>query len=174
MRSSGVNGPARAVSVALSWLVFGSLSAVAAAEQSATALYLDRTVAIERTLDDPTDLWVSPAQLTELNGFVLKPEGACLDELCIPVDQGPESEIVTRRGEETWFSLTGFARRVGQSFVADTEARVWSFAPVPAARSSFVDQAYAPDFVLPDRQGDPVRLSDFRGKKVLIITWASW
>jgi hypothetical protein len=144
------------------------------ADPVATALYLDRTVAIERTLDDPTDLWVTPATLTEVNGFELKPEGACLAELCIPIDQGAGSEIVTRRGEETWFSLTGFARKIGQSFVADHERRVWSFAPVPATRSSFVDQAYAPDFALTDRQGRTVRLSDFRGKKVLVVTWASW
>jgi hypothetical protein len=58
--------------------------------------------------------------------------------------------------------------------VADPEQRVWSFAPVPATRPSFVDQAYAPDFALPDRQGKMVRLSDFRGKKVLLVTWASW
>ena len=31
-----------------------------------------------------------------------------------------------------------------------------------------------PDFALPDRNGKTVRLSDFRGKKVLIVTWASW
>jgi hypothetical protein len=158
----------------LPWLALASAPALPAAETAATALYLDRTVAIERTLPDPTDLWVEPAVLTELTDFVLKPEGACLDDLCIPVDQGPGSDVVIQSGEETWFSLTGFARKVGQAFVADNEARVWSFAPVPATRSGFVDQAYAPDFVLPDRQGKPVRLSDFRGKKVLIVTWASW
>ncbi|MCZ6597977.1 MAG: redoxin domain-containing protein [Planctomycetota bacterium] len=32
----------------------------------------------------------------------------------------------------------------------------------------------APDFALPDRHGNLVRLSDFRGKKVLLYTWASW
>ncbi len=31
----------------------------------------------------------------------------------------------------------------------------------------------APDFALEDREGNVVRLSDFRGKKVLIVTWAS-
>jgi len=38
----------------------------------------------------------------------------------------------------------------------------------------FVDGPAAPDFALPDRDGKMVRLSDFRGKKVLIVTWASW
>ena len=32
----------------------------------------------------------------------------------------------------------------------------------------------APDFTLPDRNGKPVKLSQFRGKKVLLLTWASW
>jgi peroxiredoxin len=32
----------------------------------------------------------------------------------------------------------------------------------------------APDFAVPDRKGRVVRLSDFRGKKVLVVTWASW
>ena len=32
----------------------------------------------------------------------------------------------------------------------------------------------APDFALPDRNGKIVRLSDFRGKKVVLVTWASW
>lgn len=33
---------------------------------------------------------------------------------------------------------------------------------------------HAPDFSLMDLDGNPVRLSDFRGKKVLINFWATW
>ena len=32
----------------------------------------------------------------------------------------------------------------------------------------------APDFSLPDINGQPHRLSDYRGKKVFLATWASW
>ena len=32
----------------------------------------------------------------------------------------------------------------------------------------------APDFAVPDRKGRVVHLSDFRGRKVFVVTWASW
>ena len=32
----------------------------------------------------------------------------------------------------------------------------------------------APDFTLPDLDGNPVRLADFRGKTVVIDFWATW
>ena len=32
----------------------------------------------------------------------------------------------------------------------------------------------APDFELPSLTGGPVRLSDYRGKKVVLFMWASW
>jgi peroxiredoxin len=34
--------------------------------------------------------------------------------------------------------------------------------------------ALAPDPVLLDMESQPVRLSDFRGKKIVLFTWASW
>jgi len=58
--------------------------------------------------------------------------------------------------------------------VADHDHRVWSFGEIPVTRTRFLRSAMAPDFALPNREGDVVRLTDFRGKKVLIVTWASW
>ena len=32
----------------------------------------------------------------------------------------------------------------------------------------------APDFELPSLGGGPVRLSDYRGRKIVLFMWASW
>jgi cytochrome oxidase Cu insertion factor (SCO1/SenC/PrrC family) len=61
-----------------------------------------------------------------------------------------------------------------QAFAVDHEHAVWSFGNIPVTRNAFLQTAMAPDFALPDRDGTLVRLSDFKGKKVLVITWASW
>jgi len=139
-----------------------------------TALYQNRVTELEETLPDPNDLWVRPDDLPRVNDFVLKPEGACLDELCVPVRQDRDSEMFVTRGGRGWFNVTELARRLEQPFVADHDYQVWSFGAIPVTRTAFLRSAMAPDFELPNREGELVRLSDFRGKKVLIVTWASW
>ena len=76
-----------------------------------------------------------------------------------------------------YFNLSAFARKVGQTVVVDRDARVWSFGDIPIVRGQFVESRIAPDFEVPvnkERSGRSVRLADFRGKKVLVLTWASW
>jgi hypothetical protein len=158
--------------IAVLTLAIGGAAAMSA--QPVTVLYKDQTVKVERTLADPTDLWVESADLPRVNGFVLKPEGACLDELCVPIRQDQDSDLFVRRDPDRWISVTKLADRLGQSYAVDREARVWSFAEVPATRRSFTEQGMAPDFTLPDVEGRPVRLADLRGRKVLLLTWASW
>ncbi len=157
-------------------LLFALFAVPASAQSQRTALYLDRAVdigAAPRVLPE-TGFWVSPEELTRINDFVLKPEGACLAELCIPVDrEGPEA-LVREADGASWFDLTGFAEKVRQPWVEDSGTSTTSFGPIPVARATFLQSAIAPDFALPDRNGEIHRLSDHRGKKVLIITWASW
>ena len=121
--------------------------------QSATVLYDDRVIEVERTLADPNDLWVVPEDLPRVNGFELKPEGACLDELCVPVLQDRDSEMFVLRAGQAWFNVTALARKLEQAFVADHDQGVWSFGEIPVTRSSFLRSAMAPDFELPNRRG---------------------
>jgi len=131
---------------------------------AATILYGDRATHLDRARTQGTDLWVRGADLPRINEFEVKPQGACRADMCIPVSK----EL--KNGE--WFNLTGFARRLRQSFLS--EGAVWSFGEIPVVRGDFYRTRIAPDFAVPDRKGKVVHLSDFRGRKVLVVTWASW
>lgn len=134
----------------------------------------DDILKIENTLADVQDLWVNSTDFTRINGFEIKPQGACFQDLCIPLKQVSDSELFVKRKGQAWFNASKFADKIQQAYVVDHQSQVWSFGMVPTARKSFLESAIAPDFELKDRSGDLVRLSDFRGKKVLILTWASW
>ena len=150
-----------------------TIAGTARAEKT-TALFDGTIIEIENTLADPVDLWVSPEVLTQVTGLVLKPEGACVADICIPVKQDADSNLFVRRLGKKWVNATALAAILGQSVAVDHDANVWSFGQVPAVRASSYDQGVAPDFALQDRRGNTVRLSDYRGTKVIIMTWASW
>ncbi len=134
------------------------------APATTTVLYDDRAVTLDRVRPDAKDLWVRAADLPRINQFEVKPQGAWRADLCIPLAKELKS------GE--WFNLSGFARRIHQAYV--NEGAAWSFGEIPVVRGDFYRSRMAPDFAVPDRKGRLVRLSDFRGKKVLVVTWASW
>jgi hypothetical protein len=142
-------------------------SIASAQNRGATVLYDSRAVALTRVDTDATGaLWVQKADLPRINGFEIKPQGACREDICIPIPRG------MMKGNT--FNLTAFAQRVGQKLIADPAARVWSFGEIPVVQGAYVESRIAPDVTVPDRKGRPVRLSQFRGKKVLLVTWASW
>ena len=135
-----------------------------------TVLYDDRMVRLDHVRPDPARradaLWVRKIDLPRINDFEVKPQGACRADVCIPI---PKDMV---RGE--YLNLTAFARKVGQSVVVDPGAHVWSFGEIPALRGGLLSSRAAPEFALADRKGRLIHLSDFRGKKVLVVTWASW
>jgi hypothetical protein len=120
------------------------------------------------------DLWVTLEELTRAAGFVVKPQGVCRSELCFPLPKQRKADFLAQRGEVTWFNLSEFARLVKQPVAHDEKLAAWCFGPRPEAQNGYLETLEAPNFTLPDKSGKLHSLADFRGKKVLLITWASW
>ncbi len=141
----------------------------AAVTPGATVLYDDGATVLTDVRPDPanrTALWVRKGDLPRINKFEVKPQGACREDICVPIPKA-----MTRGA---YFDLTAFARKVGEPVVADMDERVWSFGEIQLLQMGSLNSRVAPDFTVPDRRGRSVHLSDFRGKKVLLVTWASW
>ena len=115
-------------------------------------------------------LWVTPDDLTRVTGFHLKPEGLCRDAICVPVPRG-ERSFVNANGA---VDVAAFWRHMGQPVVHDDRRQTWVLGVDAGTRTRALETFEAPDFALPDLDGRPHRLSDHRGKKVLLATWASW
>ena len=126
------------------------------------------------TLPGSEDLWVTLADLTKATKFVVKPQGVCRDELCFPIPKARKAAFLSVQGKDTWFNLSEFARLTKQPAAYDAENSTWFFGPRPEEQNQFVSSLIAPNFRLPDANGKMRSLAEFRGKKVLLLTWASW
>jgi hypothetical protein len=135
-------------------------------------IYAGRVSQIDRAKAVGDNLWLSNADLTSASGWELKPQGACMGELCIPVPPARVTEFVRDDGRE--FNLAALARHLGQPVARDDKNGVWYFGEAAATRRATLASLEAPDFELPDLDGKLHRLSDYRGKKVLLAAWASW
>jgi hypothetical protein len=141
---------------------------------AATIIHDDRPLRFERALADSDALWLDTAELKRLAGWELKPEGICHGDLCVPLPAGHESEFASKRDGATWFNFTALAGLMGKPWAADAKNRVWYFGAQAAERGSALRSLAAPDFELPDLEGKLHRLSDYRGRKVFLLAWASW
>ncbi len=151
-----------------------AINAFAAETTRRTVIYDNRTteVAPAPARLSADDLWVTLADLKRATGFVIKPQGVCRDELCFPIPRGRRAAFLSGRGSSRMFNLSEFARLLRQPVAR--EASVWYFGPRPDEQNAFIGSLIAPDFKLPDMNGKQHSLSNYRGKKVLLLTWASW
>ena len=115
-------------------------------------------------------LWLSADDLKRVSGFEFKPQGFCKGDVCVPVPEARKGEFVANGR----YNLAALANLLGQPVVNDDEHRAWSFGEAAAERKRVLTSLDAPDFSLPDLDGKMHSLSQYRGKKVLLVSWASW
>ena len=113
------------------------------------------------TVEAGDTLTVDPAVL----GWERKPEGLCRDEVCIPVPAGTPSGPV---------AAEALGRLLHRPVVIDAAERVAAFGASAAERAAALRGALAPDFELADLDGVVHRLSDYRGRKVVLYVYGSW
>jgi hypothetical protein len=114
--------------------------------------------------------WAPLAELEQLSGWSLKPEGACLGDLCVPLSEPLRAGLVC----DSWFNLGALAGHLGQPIVRDEASDTWVIAEAAVDRSAELASLEAPNFTLPDHRGQQHQLTDYRGKKVFLVSWASW
>jgi hypothetical protein len=155
--------------------LFLAVQAVDAAERSTGVLIYDGTTAeVAISAESGKDLWLTLPDLKRATKFELKPEGVCHDQLCFPIPEDRKKEFITERSGVTRFNVSEFARLLRQPVAYDEKHSVWYFGPRPEVQNDYLRTLVAPNFTLPDLDGKMHSLSDFRGKKVLLITWGSW
>ena len=137
-----------------------------------TILYGDRSSPGASAVIEGNNLWLSLADLHAATGWELKPQGACLNDVCVPIPSGREAEFLRADGQQ--FNLAALARLQGQPVVHDDTHGVWFFGETASTRNNALASLQAPDFTLPDLDGHLHSLSQHRGKKILLVSWASW
>ena len=94
-----------------------------------------------------------------------------VDEWRRIIDETPPTDSPAR--DET-INVSAHWRSQQRPVLSDASADVFVLGASAHARTQALESLQAPDFTLPDLDGTPHALSDFRGKKVFLASWSSW
>ena len=88
---------------------------------SITVLYQGKAVTLSETGKGP-GLLIRPDDLRRVNGFEVKPQGVCFEDMCIPMTK----DLLVERDGRQWFDLAAFAegQLKGYSVVAEVLANM--------------------------------------------------
>lgn len=113
-------------------------------------------------------LLLAPAALEALLGWHVDGATLCRGDRCLPFATNPG---MVRDG---LIDLARLAAVLEMPLAVEADARVLALGAAPEEVSRTLRSGEAPDFALPDLNGREHRLSEHRGRKVLLVTWASW
>lgn len=114
--------------------------------------------------EDADALLLPVEELPAATGWELKPEGACLADVCVPLPASARRPGLV--------DVAALAHALGRPVVHERAA--WVVGDPAAATADALASLEAPDVELPDLAGRLHRLSDYRGRKVVLLSWASW
>ena len=110
-----------------------------------------------------SSLTVPRDEFEDKTGWQLKPEGACKGDVCIPLGDVPGDTV----------DVAALAEKMGLPLAAEPAAGLWALGPESLGGRALTT-AEAPDFELPDLDGNRFRLSSQKGKKIVVFAWAPY
>lgn len=111
---------------------------------------------------------LAPDDFQAFIGWQVKDNTLCCEDRCLPLSLHPQ----LLQGDKV--DLQGLAHLLNMPLAIDEVHGVLSLGESVEDQAGLLQSAIAPDFALPDASGKIHRLSDYRGKKILLVTWASW
>jgi hypothetical protein len=109
-------------------------------------------------------LRVPALEFAAVTGWDPKPEGLCRGEVCVPAPGALADDLL---------DVSIAADRLGMPLVHDAEHDVWALGSATLGGSALVT-AVAADPELVTRDGEAFRLSQLRGRKVVLVAWSSY
>jgi hypothetical protein len=126
-----------------------------------------RETAVDVAVDGDS-VRIRPDALAAGLGWRLEAQGLCRGDVCVPVRD--RAALATAAGVD----LTALARVLDRPLALDVDEGVAVLGASASERGTRLSSLEAPDFTLPDLAGRTHSLRDQRGKKTLLIAWASW
>ena len=115
-------------------------------------------------------LWLRAESAAAVTGWESKAEGLCKGTVCVPLPSGRERQLI----DGGRVDVAALWRHLDKPTVHSADGTVWVLGEGAETRAAALRSLEAPDFTLPDPTGRSHTLSDYRGRKVLLVTWASW
>ena len=132
-----------------------------------TIIDAGRAVDVEARVEGGRVL-LSPEALREALGWELHEGTLCNDTMCVPL---PAGSSLASGGA---LDLAEVAGVLDRPLALDTTEGAVYLGASARERADALASLIAPDFTLPDLAGRSHSLAEQRGKKVLLVVWASW
>ncbi|MBL8936837.1 MAG: TlpA family protein disulfide reductase [Archangium sp.] len=127
-----------------------------------------RDTRLARARAEGDHLWLDRDELERATGWSWKPHGLCRDDSCLPVPRN----LPLIDGE--CIDAAALWRSAGWPLARSAASDLWVFGESASHVAARLTSGAAPELELPDLEGRLHRLSDHRGRKVFLVTWASW
>lgn len=111
---------------------------------------------------------VEPAELAATTGWKLEPEGLCRGEVCVPRRAADDLLV------DDLVDVAAFGAALRRPVAVEPAVGMAVLAEAPEDLAATIAGGVAPPFTLPDLDGSPVSLTDFAGRKKLLLAWSSW